>query len=91
MTAWQFTNLIELEALAREKLGHGAFEYISGGADDEVTIRRNRDGEIRVVVDDERHAQAPAHARDGFGVRQLVALLAALVAPLDGGGAPFDR
>ena len=43
MTAWQFTNLIEIEALARERLGQGAFEYISGGADDEVTIRRNRE------------------------------------------------
>jgi 4-hydroxymandelate oxidase len=43
MTAWQFTNLIELEALAREKMGQGAFEYIAGGADDEVTLRRNRE------------------------------------------------
>jgi 4-hydroxymandelate oxidase len=43
MTAWQFTNLIELEALARERLEQGAFEYIAGGADDEVTIRRNRE------------------------------------------------
>jgi 4-hydroxymandelate oxidase len=48
MTAWQFTNLIELEALAREKMDRGAFEYISGGADDEFSLRRNREDFARI-------------------------------------------
>src|SRR5688500_19708066 len=39
----QFTNLLELEALAREIIDPGAFDYIAGGSDDEVTLRRNRD------------------------------------------------
>lgn len=39
----QFTNLLELEALAREEMEPGAFEYISGGADDEISVRRNRE------------------------------------------------
>jgi 4-hydroxymandelate oxidase len=37
-----FTNLIELEELARNRLDPGAFDYIAGGADDEVSLRRNR-------------------------------------------------
>jgi isopentenyl diphosphate isomerase/L-lactate dehydrogenase-like FMN-dependent dehydrogenase len=45
-----FTNLFELEALAREQLGTGAFDYIAGGADDEVTMRRNRDDFERIVL-----------------------------------------
>src|SRR5688500_12269474 len=39
----QFTNLLELEALARERIEPAAFDYIAGGSDDEVTLRRNRE------------------------------------------------
>jgi 4-hydroxymandelate oxidase len=45
-----FTNLVELESLARDQLGHPAFEYIAGGAGDEVTVRRNREDFERIVL-----------------------------------------
>jgi 4-hydroxymandelate oxidase len=45
-----FTNLLELEALAQEQLSPGAFEYIAGGADDEVTMRRNRADFERIAL-----------------------------------------
>src|SRR5947207_15347364 len=45
-----FTNLFELEALARERLGAGAFDYIAGGSDDEVTVRRNREDFERIAL-----------------------------------------
>jgi 4-hydroxymandelate oxidase len=48
--AQQFTNLLELEALAREVLEPSAFDYISGGADDEVSVRRNREDFERLVL-----------------------------------------
>lgn len=35
-------NIEELRAIARRRLPHFAFEYLEGGADDEVTLRRNR-------------------------------------------------
>jgi 4-hydroxymandelate oxidase len=38
-----FTNLLELEDLARAKVPRPAFDYIAGGADDEVSLRRNRE------------------------------------------------
>lgn len=37
-----FTNLLELESLAREALDPTFYDYIAGGSDDEATIRRNR-------------------------------------------------
>ena len=46
----QFTNLIELEELARERLDRGAFDYIAGGADDEISLRRNRDDWSRLML-----------------------------------------
>ena len=36
-------NIFDYEELAREKLVQPAFDYIAGGSDDEVTLRRNRD------------------------------------------------
>ncbi len=36
-------NLLEYEPLARERVSSMAYEYIAGGAADEITIRRNRD------------------------------------------------
>ena len=52
-----FTNLLELEDLARAKVPRPAFDYIAGGAEDEVSVRRNRDAyghwalRPRVLVD----------------------------------------
>ena len=37
-----FTNLTELEELARQALDPAAYDYIAGGADDELTLRENR-------------------------------------------------
>jgi 4-hydroxymandelate oxidase len=45
-----FTNLFELDVLARDRLGAGAFDYIAGGADDEVTMRRNRADFERIAL-----------------------------------------
>ena len=38
-----FTNLFELEDLARAKLPKPVFDYIVGGAGDEISIKRNRE------------------------------------------------
>jgi 4-hydroxymandelate oxidase len=38
-----FTNLLELEELARAKVPKATFDYIAGGAEDEVSLRRNRE------------------------------------------------
>ena len=38
-----FTNLLELEDLARAKVPRATFDYIAGGAEDEVSLRRNRE------------------------------------------------
>ena len=38
-----FTNLPELETMAREKVPRTTFDYIAGGAEDEVSLRRNRE------------------------------------------------
>jgi 4-hydroxymandelate oxidase len=46
----QFTNLLELEALAREIIDPAAFDYIAGGSDDEVTLRRNREDFSRYML-----------------------------------------
>ena len=40
--ALTFTNLLELEEMARSKIAHASFDYIAGGAEDEVSLRRNR-------------------------------------------------
>lgn len=37
-----FTNLLELEEMARGKMPGPAFDYIAGGSEDEVSLRRNR-------------------------------------------------
>src|SRR2546430_8060095 len=52
-----FTNLLELEDMARAKVPRPAFDYIAGGAEDEVSLRRNREAyeewalRPRVLVD----------------------------------------
>ncbi|MFL5732460.1 MAG: alpha-hydroxy acid oxidase [Chloroflexia bacterium] len=45
-----FTNLLQLEALAREVMEPGAFDFIAGGAEDEVTLRRNREDFERITL-----------------------------------------
>lgn len=37
-----FTNLLDLEEMARARMDATAFDYIAGGSDDEVTLRENR-------------------------------------------------
>ncbi len=50
-------NLLELEALAKRTLSQSAFDYYASGADDEITLRRNREAferraiHYRVLVD----------------------------------------
>ncbi len=46
----QFTNLLELEEMAREHLEPGAYDYIVGGADDEFSLRRNHEDFDRLVL-----------------------------------------
>src|SRR5438067_9754409 len=46
----QFTNLLQLEALAREVMEPEAFDFIAGGAEDEVSLRRNREDFERIVL-----------------------------------------
>jgi len=38
-----FTNLLELETMARVSVPRSTFDYIAGGAEDEVSLRRNRE------------------------------------------------
>jgi 4-hydroxymandelate oxidase len=45
-----FTNLFDLETLAHDRLSVGAFDYIAGGADDELTVRRNRADFERIAL-----------------------------------------
>jgi isopentenyl diphosphate isomerase/L-lactate dehydrogenase-like FMN-dependent dehydrogenase len=53
----RFTNLLELEALARDAMPKEAFDYYAGGAEDEVSLARNREAfnrwalRPRVLVD----------------------------------------
>src|SRR4051794_3413143 len=68
-----FTNLFDLEALARDRLDRGAFDYIAGGADDEVTVRRNR-------ADFERIALRPRYMVD---VSKIDTATSVLGDPLD--------
>ncbi len=55
--ALEFTNLSELEETARTKVPRASFDYIAGGAEDEVSLRRNREAfgrwalRPRVLVD----------------------------------------
>jgi 4-hydroxymandelate oxidase len=41
-------SLSDYEALARERIPHAAYEYISGGAADEITLRWNREAFDRI-------------------------------------------
>jgi 4-hydroxymandelate oxidase len=46
----EIVNLVELEALARARLPVSAFDYYASGADDEVTLRANREAFERLAV-----------------------------------------
>ena len=37
-------NIDEMRRLARRRLPRGVFDYIDGGADDELSMRRNAEG-----------------------------------------------
>lgn len=62
--AFQIGNLLELEVRAREVLPQAVFDYIAGGAEDEVSLRRNREAfgrwalRPRVLVDVSRRETA---------------------------------
>ena len=43
-------NIFDYEELARRKLSKPFFEYIAGGADDETTLRRNREAFERIEL-----------------------------------------
>ena len=43
-------NILDYEELARKKLSQPFFDYIAGGADDEVTLRRNREAFERIEL-----------------------------------------
>ena len=44
-------SLPDFERLARERIPHLAYEYVAGGAADEVTLRANRDAYDRIRLD----------------------------------------
>ncbi len=39
----EMVNVFEFEPVARKKLDQGSYDYVAGGADDEWTLRRNRE------------------------------------------------
>lgn len=43
-------SLADFEALARERLSHMAYEFLTGGAADEITLRENRDAFDRIRI-----------------------------------------
>jgi 4-hydroxymandelate oxidase len=43
-------NIEEFEAIARDRLDRGAFDYYAGGADDEITLRENREAFRRLAL-----------------------------------------
>ena len=50
-------NVEEFEAIARDRLEKSVYDYYAGGADDEITVRSNREAfsrlrlKYRVLVD----------------------------------------
>lgn len=43
-------NISEFEALARERMSRQAFDYVAGGADDEITLAKNRASFERITL-----------------------------------------
>lgn len=62
-------SVAELAALARQRLPHFAWEYLAGGAEDELTLQRNRQAYAEVGL--QQRALVPCHVpgttRDLFG------------------------
>ena len=46
----QLNNVMEFEPIARTRMVKAAYEYVAGGADDEWTMRRNRQGFERLTL-----------------------------------------
>ncbi len=46
----ELVNVFEFEPVARTKLSQSAYDYIAGGADDEWTLRRNREAFDRITL-----------------------------------------
>lgn len=46
----EWTNLLEVEELAREQMPQMAYDYYAGGAEDEVTLRQNRAAFERIAL-----------------------------------------
>ena len=46
----ELVNVFEFEPVARAKLGRADYDYIAGGADDEWTLRRNREAFDRITL-----------------------------------------
>ncbi len=46
----EWINLLEVEALARERMPQMAYDYYAGGAEDEVTLRQNRAAFERIAL-----------------------------------------
>ena len=43
-------NLAEFEALARQRVSQEAWDYVAGGADDEITLRENIEAYRRIKL-----------------------------------------
>lgn len=77
--AVSFTNLFELEELARAKLPKAVFDYIMGGSGDEVSLRRNREAYSRwalrpsVLVDVGQRSTATTVLGDRISMPIIVA------------------
>jgi isopentenyl diphosphate isomerase/L-lactate dehydrogenase-like FMN-dependent dehydrogenase len=70
--ATEASNIEELAAIARGRLPHGLYEFIERGAEDEITMRENRDSIKRILL--RQRVGVDVSKRDIsttiFGVRQ---------------------
>jgi 4-hydroxymandelate oxidase len=46
----ELVNVFEFEPVARKKLDRGSYDYLAGGADDEWTLRRNREAFDHIML-----------------------------------------
>lgn len=47
----EITNVTEYEAIARQKLPKMAFDYYASGAEDQWTLKENREAFSRILYD----------------------------------------
>ena len=66
-------NIDDLRERARRRLPRAVFDYIDGGAEDELTLRRNREGFERITF--RPRVLVDASARDQTRMRQSLAEL----------------